>query len=165
MRLHFFTPDEFVSAYTDDDGKEIVVDWWDRMAPDLLLRLDVWRGLWGSPIHINKNRNAIGRYNNSNSQHNVRRWGEVRAVDSKADGVVDEASAHECYRLAVLAGFTGVGFYRSWHDPGFHTDVRRDADFGKPATWGGVLVDDGTGKKVQQIVNVAEAFGQPWSTG
>ncbi len=162
MKLHFFKRDEFVSAYTDEDGKEIVVDWWDKMAPDLLLRLDVWRGLWGSPIRPNRNKNAIGRENNSNSQHNIRRWGEVRACDSKAEGVVDDESAHECYRLAVLAGFTGVGFYRSWASPGFHTDVRRNHSFQQPATWGGVLVTNAEGKKVQEIVPVSEAFLQPW---
>ncbi len=142
MRLHFFKPDEFQG-------------WYDKTSPELLVRLDVLRSAWGQPINISRHRSAIGREDDSQSQHNVRRWGEVRAVDTIPSGIADAMDAHKFISYAIKAGFTGIGFYSNWQQGyGVHLDVRIDAPYGKPARWGGVRGEDGK----QRLTIMAEAI-------
>jgi len=125
------------------------------MSPELLIRLDVLRAVWGHPIRVSRHSSAVGREDNSRSQHNVRRWGEVRAVDVVPDNVEDAVDAHEFIRYATQLGFTGIGFYANWKQGlGFHLDVRVGRPYGDPAMWGGVR--DKKGK--QEIVLLAEAI-------
>ena len=130
--LYYFKPDEF-----QRDG----VDWLPQMSPRLLVMLDVLRHQWGQPIQISGSREALGRYaGDSQSQHNVDQWGEVRAADIMPAGILQDDQAHDFFMLARSIGFTGLGFYPDWNPaPGFHLDVREDHKPGDPATWGGVL--------------------------
>lgn len=134
MILHYFAPDEFHG-------------WHNKMSPELLVKLDVLRHQWKQPIRVSENRRSVGREDNSNSQHNYTKWGEVRAIDVLPTGVVNNISAHRFITLAVDCGFTGIGFYPDWKSGyGFHLDVRTDREIGHPATWGGVI--NSTGQQV-----------------
>ncbi|HSH25400.1 MAG TPA: hypothetical protein VLA13_07670, partial [Massilibacterium sp.] len=71
-KLTYFSRSEF-----DRGGR----NWFNDMCPSLLVRLDVLRNMWGAPIVISPHPDAIGREDDTDSQHNIRKWGEVRAVD------------------------------------------------------------------------------------
>jgi hypothetical protein len=144
--LYYFTKGEFVRGE----------DWSLMMSHRLLICLDILRHRWGKTISISAADGAIGRRMGGQdlSQHNVDVWGEVRAVDVMPAGIVTDADAYAFYVLAVECGFTGIGFYPSWQpNPGFHLDVRQDRHPGSPATWGGVLGDEG--KQVWVSLNQA----------
>lgn len=133
-RLYFFQRAEF---YRD------AVDWFDQMDPRLLVMLDILRHRWRRPIRISAHPAALGRRDgNSESQHNVDRWGQVRAADVQPAGVETEEEAYQFYLAAKGVGFTGIGVYPHWvNGVGFHLDVRADRDPGNPAVWGGVMVN------------------------
>ena len=108
--------------------------WWPLMNRDLLLKLDRFRELWGAPVVISKAAGSIGRHGDGNSQHNVDRWGEVRAVDvfpMVPDGaggfryMSTSADRQRAYEVAIQAGFTGIGLYTDTQ-PGnlLHVDNR-----------------------------------------
>ncbi|MGB0664393.1 MAG: hypothetical protein ACPGMR_11470 [Pontibacterium sp.] len=105
----------------------------DQLAPSLLTSLDKFRELWGAPVLISPVDGAIGRHlgHDNLSQHNIDRWGEVRAVDVFPEGL-NSLTAKRAYECAKKAGFTGIGLYSdtrpSWM---MHLDVRD----GKLATW------------------------------
>jgi len=71
MKLYYFKEDEFIRGD---------INWYSRISPSLLVKLDVLRHIWGSPIIISPSPQAIGRYEGT-SQHNINKWGEVRAVE------------------------------------------------------------------------------------
>ena len=142
MKLHYFDKDEFHG-------------WYDKMSPELLVKLDVLRHQWGRPIRISPAPGAVGRDDDSQSQHNWGRWGEVRAVDVFPIGVVTEDDAERFALVATDCGFRGVGLYSHWSPSiGFHLDVRPDKDIGYPATWGAVNSELGK----QKYVTMAEAM-------
>jgi hypothetical protein len=111
--------------------------WYWQLSPMLKDKLDELREECGVPIILSKDKGAIGRRLGKDdlSQHNVDKWGEVRAVD----GYVPESmELLDFYNEAKGAGFTGIGFYTGWSKGrGFHLDVREDRIEGAPATWGG----------------------------
>ena len=75
------------------------------------------------------------------SQHNVDRWGEVRAVDIMPEGIHTREDARRFRQLAEDCGFTGIGFYPHWAPrPGFHVDVRVNVNEHYVASWGRLKV-------------------------
>ena len=142
MKLHYFSPEEFHG-------------WYDKMSPELLVKLDVLRHQWGRPIRISPAPGAVGRDDNSQSQHNYGAHGEVRAVDVFPAGVITEEDAERFILSATDCGFRGIGVYADWSPSiGFHLDVRPDKDIGYPATWGAVNNELGA----QKYVTMAEAL-------
>lgn len=120
--------------------------WWPLINKELLIKLDDFRGQWGHPVMISPAFGAIGRTLSptDNSQHNVARWGEVRAVDimpiiQTPDGRrrgMEKNELMQAYQLALRTGFHGVGVYPEWRPyVGLHVDVREDRDSNNPAKW------------------------------
>lgn len=120
--------------------------WLPFMSNELLLKLDEFREQWGAPVEISGAVGGIGRKSlDSHSQHNVLKWGEVRAIDlfpkvEIADGIYGYIDNGEDLRraqqIAVQVGFTGIGVYTDTQ-PGYmlHVDVREDREFGDVALW------------------------------
>lgn len=136
--LYYFKPHEF---------RRGEAEWFCMMSPRLLVLLDLLRFRWGRPIHLSAAAGAIGRHAGPehDSQHNVDLWHEVRALDVIPEGLTERDHLNRFYRLAAECGFTGIGFYPQWHQPGFHLDAREDRLPGYPATWGAL---DGAGGNV-----------------
>lgn len=122
--------------------------WWPLMSADLLQRLDALRERRGTPIIISKANGALGRDDapDDGSQHNVLKWGEVRAVDFFATVPADNERGWDYIRSAYdraqlyndmkAVGFTGIGLYTDTV-PGnmAHGDVRTDRTADNPAKW------------------------------
>lgn len=122
-------------------------DWYSLMSTDLLVKLDAFREAWGAPVRISPASRGIGRHDgpNGTSQHNVDRWGEVRAVDvfplvevrpgdySYMESATDRQRA---YDTAKQVGFTGIGLYTDTQ-PGnmLHVDIRERKGDGQVAIW------------------------------
>jgi hypothetical protein len=126
--------------------------WWPLMADDLLIKLDAFRELWGAPVRISPAAGGIGRHLgiNDTSQHNVDRWGEVRAIDVFPDGMNNRASRERAYQLARQCGFTGIGLYTDTMPQNLlHVDVRKETG-GRVATWARVA---------GQYVGIGEVIG------
>lgn len=96
--------------------------WWPLMNADQLRKLDAFRKAWGYPVEISTANGSLGRHGGeeSNSQHNVDKWGEVHASDvfpKVPDGkggfrymqTVDER--RRAYDIALSVGFSGIGLY------------------------------------------------------
>jgi hypothetical protein len=133
--MKYFKPEEFQGYF-------------DRLHPDLKIKLDELRERIGSPIAISPAPGAVGR-TTGNSYHNYVKHGSVMAVDVFPDanvylpGFLEEAKE---------IGFTGIGYYPHWQPrPGFHVDVRPGD---RVATWGGVRNEEGK----QIYVSIEEAF-------
>jgi hypothetical protein len=129
--LKYFTPHEFIRA-----GRQ----WWPDMDQDLLLSLDVFRGLWGAPVYISPHPLALGRHDREHgtSQHNIDRWRVVRAADIMPEGMTSVDAACRAVEIAEDAGMVGIGLYPHWSPrPGLHVDVRHSG----PARWGAVKRD------------------------
>ncbi|MEE4109534.1 MAG: hypothetical protein V2I24_09315 [Halieaceae bacterium] len=130
---------------------------WARLLdPVLLVRLDAFRGAWGKPVTISPVDGAIGREDDSGSQHNFSRWKMVRAVDVLPGGIKTQWDLERAQKVAIGAGFTGVGVYPHWRPtPGLHLDVRRSNAPGAPALWGGIRPDR---DQPQQLVSAEAAL-------
>jgi|GEM_PF-3253353 len=125
VELEYFGPDEFQG-------------WYDKMSPELLLKLDEFRRQWGYPVHVSPHPDAVGReyyagHDRFDSQHNYIKWGEVRAIDvfpknSAGEYITSVGDRKRAYEIAVQVGFTGVGIYTDTV-PGnmMHLDVRQAA--------------------------------------
>lgn len=137
LELDHFTPEEF--------GQ-----WWGRMSPELLRKLDAFRDRWGAPVVISPAQGGLGRHQgpDGTSQHNVDRWGQVRAVDvfpkvpAGAAGyryMTKQADRRRAFEIAQAVGFTGIGLYTDTQ-PGnmLHVDVRPGPTV---ATWSRVSGD------------------------
>lgn len=118
-------------------------EWWQRMSHRLLVLADVLRHQLGSAIEPSKNKAALGRNGgNSESAHNIDRWGEVLAMDFFVSGVYFRAQAEEVVDRMRKIGFTGIGVYTGTRNNRgelqvmFHGDVRPDRKMGDPAVWG-----------------------------
>ena len=115
--------------------------WYPLMSADLLKKLDAFRERWGYPVEVSSAQGAIGREDDSQSQHNVSKWGEVRAIDVfprvAGGGYMLTASERQrAFTIAKEVGFTGIGLYTDTQ-PGnlLHLDVRVDKQEGSPAKW------------------------------
>jgi len=128
LGLRYFTAEEFGVYYP-------------LMSLELLEKLDEFRHEWGGPVEISPAHGGIGREDeSSHSQHNILRWGEVRAVDvfpRTIDGYMSSrVDRQRALYIAKKVGFTGIGIYTDTQ-PGnlLHLDVRQDRTEGDPATW------------------------------
>jgi len=144
-------------------------EWWAKMNPLLLAKLDSWATLLeiniDSNIHvmISPDSGALGRHlATSESQHNIDKWGMVNAADvmpyrKLSDGhstSLTTGQLYEAYELAKQVGFTGIGVYKDWTPfKGFHLDVRAGRTANNPALWSGLRVDN-----EQVYRGVMEAF-------
>lgn len=118
--------------------------WYPLMNRDLLLKLDDFRERWGRPVSISGNKHALGRHDDSESQHNVTRWGEVRAVDVFPDGMNTAAERERAFEIAKEVGFTGIGLYTDTSAGNMlHVDVREPKSQGHVATWSRVAGEYG----------------------
>ena len=151
LYLHFFRPAEFgPTPYREDN-------WWHEMCPRLLVLTDTFRFQWAKPITISNNNFALGRRlgQGSESQHNIDKHGEVRALDCFPGGIKTRSDAEYAVSLAKELGFTGIGFYPHWNGgPGLHLDTRRDREPGAPSIWGAVNNEQGK----QIYVSLEEAL-------
>lgn len=134
--LRYWSASEFIRGDTD---------WYRRMSPRLLVLLDSFRHRWDDVCEVSPHPRALGRYDgDSYGQHNIDRYGEVRAIDFFPHGMEGAALAHKAVSIARSTGFTGIGAYPQWDPrPGLHLDVRVDEEPGHPATWGGVDGENG----------------------
>ena len=107
--------------------------WFDKVDEKLKVKLDSLREELGVPVHLSKNKIAVGREDNSNSWHNVRKHGKTYAVD----GYIPEGITYKkFYQTCLKVGFTGIGLYTGWSGgKGFHVDTRLDREEGNPAKW------------------------------
>lgn len=130
MKINYFQASEFGG-------------WYDQLSLELLLKLDVFRHLWGAQVAVSRAPGAVGRRDFSESQHNINLWGEVRAVDlfpmcihSDTRHCTQANDRLRMFNVARRAGFTGIGLYTDTH-PGnmLHVDVRKDRQVSAPATW------------------------------
>jgi len=121
--------------------------WYDRMNKGLLTGLDALRELWGKPIYTSNDLAAAGRSKGKadTSQHNFDRYGQVNAIDVKPSGIETAEDARRFFDLAVACGFTGIGFYPDWNQPGFHLDVRCSENEMHIASWGRLPADNARG--------------------
>lgn len=111
------------------------------MNPTLLLALDEYRSLLGHRVVISPAPGALGRHlGDSNSQHNVDKWGTVNAAD-----IMPDCDLEFAYIIAQQTKkFSGIGIYPDWKPkPGLHLDVRPTRTVNNPATWGAVRDDEG----------------------
>jgi hypothetical protein len=119
--------------------------WWPLMNRDWLLKLDKFRELWGRPVYISGNAAGLGRHDDSDSQHNVLKWGEVRAGDVFPEGMNTAAERDRAYRIAREVGFTGIGLYTDTKRGNMlHVDVREPKRPGYVATWSRVAGEYGS---------------------
>lgn len=143
--LRYWRRDEFI--LTENNGSQ--TDWWPFMSVRLLVLLDTFRFIYGVPCRISPHPRALGRRlgdgpDDSFSQHNIDRWGEIRAADVLPQGMTTVGHARKAVSIAHEIGITGVGIYPHWKPtPGVHLDVRGDEAPGDPALWGGVNDDEG----------------------
>ena len=114
--------------------------WFEKINETLLTSLDYVREradktFPGFKIKISPAPGGVGRESsNSNSRHNITKWGEVQALDVMPYILTSEGE-RPLNRLeaCVFAGllfseFTGVGIYPFWRPmPGFHIDIRPEA--------------------------------------
>lgn len=118
--------------------------WWPLMNADLLTKLDAFREAWGAPVQISPADGGLGRHLGSEggSQHNVDKWGEVRAVDvfpmiqvrpGEYRYMNSQADRQRAFDTAKQVGFTGIGLYTDTQ-PGdmLHVDTREG---NRVATW------------------------------
>lgn len=117
--------------------------WYPLIDNDLLVMLDQLRTEWGHPIFISPVVGAIGRADDSGSQHNViNNGGTINAVDifpSFNGREIHPDDLLKFYDLAKKIGFKGIGIYRDTVFKGipwtmFHIDVRPEGF----AHWGRV---------------------------
>lgn len=121
--LEYFSADEFGA-------------WWPFMSADLLQKLDEFRRRWGAPVTVSGAHGALGRTGDGHSQHNVDRWGEVRAIDVFPKGMDSLADRTRAFDIAKSIGFTGIGIYTDTKPSNMlHLDVREDRNAGDPAKW------------------------------
>lgn len=130
-------------------------EWYDDMSPGTLRALDHFRKLWGKKVTVSPHPAGLGRHlgPKDTSQHNIDRWGEVRAVDFFPQGLTKQNAlfAKEC---AQKAGFSGIGIYLDTQPgPMMHGDTRPDRSAFHPATWARIKVGE-----VSTYVGINEAI-------
>lgn len=111
--------------------------WYPLMSAELLKKLDKFRERWGRPVMVSPVEGGIGRHGgDSATQHNVDRWGEVRAIDVFPEGMTSATERQRAYDIAKEVGFTGIGIYTDTVPSNLlHVDVRADRVAGDPAKW------------------------------
>lgn len=92
----------------------------DKVDLDLVILLDRFRDEIGAPVVIHCAYETTGH--SKNSQH-----AKGKAADLHVKGV----SLLEAFDAAEKIGFTGIGVYPHWNNPGLHLDIRDR----KPIRW------------------------------
>ena len=150
--LVYFKPQEFVR-----NGH----NWFDLMDERLLVCVDILRHQWSefreidSPIRISAHPDALGRRMGRDrlSDHNIDKWGRVRAMDVMPEGLEDDPGAFRM--LAASCGITAYGLYPHWQpSAGVHLGMRSGVKMGVPAVWGAIRFD---GKQVYTTHDAAVA--------
>ena len=137
--LHHFSASEFGPSR---HGR--TTDWWPAMAPELLVRADVFRAMWGAPIMVSGHRRALGRHDDptNRSDHNVNRHNRVNGFDAFPSGLRTRADAERARQIAQQVGLSSIGLYPHWSRPGLHLGVRKGNGGPAPmATWGAIQRD------------------------
>ena len=147
--LSFFKENEFHGFYGDCN-------------PKLLVLTDLFRYIWDNPVAISSANGAVGRYDETNSQHNINYWDEVRALDLKPKGLTSKYDLERAFKIARDVGFTGIGLYPEWSDPGIHVDIRNDRTIGDPLYWGAYYKTD-NGQRKQEYVYMDEGLSMALS--
>jgi len=117
-KVQYFTPNE---------------NWgdWTKLEKNVIFLLDRMRGEIGRSIIIHCAYEAGGH--STQSQHYL-----GRAVDCH----IKNTPLLEQYLLAERYGWSGIGLYTDWNNPGLHLDLRRESDdyddltLYKGARWG-----------------------------
>ena len=142
--LRYFKADEFG-------------EWFDVMSPELLTRLDNFRDEWGYPVEVSSAVGAIGRHDHSDSQHNVSKHGEVRAIDIFPKVPLLDGSGYRymqtagerrrALEVAKKVGFRGIGLYTDTRQGNLlHVDVRQTQAL---ATWSRI---DGDYRSINEVL-------------
>jgi len=123
-KLKYFTPQEFGV-------------WYPLMNNQLLKKLDKFREILDSPVYISPAEGGLGRHDNSDSMHNVDKWGQLLAVDVfptiEGQRVFSAEGRQKVYDAAIEAGFSGIGLYVDTSPSNMaHLDVRKANNI---ATW------------------------------
>lgn len=117
--------------------------WWGQMRPEILRSLDHFREYWGPPVIIRfkwDGPHVAGRLGRTHgpdgtSDHNIDRWGEVRAVDCFPQGMNDRQAMERAISIAERVGFNALGIYPDARpSPMIHLGQRPDAS--RTAMWG-----------------------------
>jgi len=118
--------------------------WYNKMNPELLIKLDMFREMWGAPVIISPNPEAIGRVVNDpnasgyDSQHNIVKHGMVNAIDVFPSGMTNATERRRAFEIAKRVGFTGIGVYVDTQPQNMlHLDVRKNPSDGLDK-WGRV---------------------------
>ncbi len=111
--LKYFKPDEFGIFYTFINNTT-------------LLKLDAFREAWGKPVIVSSAKGSIGRHGgDSNSQHNIDKFGETRAIDVFPSGMDNVFERRRALEIAKRVGFTGIGIYTDTSPSNLlHVDTR-----------------------------------------
>lgn len=142
--MQFFKKKEFYR-----DG----VDWYPKLSEELKIKLDLFRFRVGT-VQISPHKDAVGRDDLTDSQHNINKWGEVRAVDVMPTMIKCYETMLHALEMAQECGFKGIGIYPDWAPyPGLHLDVRHGRNFDDPAIWAAIEVD-----RKQKFVSLDEAL-------
>ena len=127
-KLKYFKPSEFGAFYTFINN-------------DLLLKLDMFREKWGKPVIVSGAKGAIGRHDDSSSQHNIDLFGETRAIDLFPAGMDNISERQRALAIAKQVGFTGIGIYTDTKPSNLlHVDVRKTENVALWARVGGEYV-------------------------
>lgn len=112
--------------------------WWPLMDTDLLQKLDAFRRNWGAPVQVSPANGALGRYvGESDSYHNIDKWGAVRAADIFPQGLTRDNAAR-AVEAAEQAGFGGIGLYTDTQ-PSMMMHVDNRAGYGRWARINGEM--------------------------
>lgn len=84
-----------------------------KMEEDILFRLDDFRHYVGKPVIVHCGYGTDGHV--ENSQHYVGKAVDIHVVNME---LIDQ------YLAAERFGFTGLGLYPFWTNPGMHLDLR-----------------------------------------
>lgn len=130
--IGFILGDKIQNYFSDGEWQNKL----NQVNDKLPLALNELRYLWGAPIVISGDSEAVVRHGGvSDSQHNIDKWGESRAVDFFPKGMT-RSQIPRFIGLMQRAGFTGIGVYLDTNGGiMFHGDVRPDRSPDKPATW------------------------------
>jgi len=122
-----------------------------HMSLELMWKADVVRDIAGVPMIIHS-AYAISGHSNPNSTH-------YRGL--ALDWHLKYHTLEEMFRLAYLVGFTGIGVYPEWNNPGLHTDVRQLLPGQSIATWEAHykwIGEEGRRKKVQVYEALSDKY-------
>lgn len=141
--MKYFVKSEFYGNYENID-------------PRLLVALDIYRELLQKPVYISPTEGAIVRQDNSNSQHNILRYKQSRAID-----IFPAGEPWDSFICALqIPEIKGIGLYPYWSYQtfkfGMHLDVRESRN--KIIWWQNELKEYNTIHSLTQFQGVIDAY-------